>query len=86
MAYNKKNYYKRIIKIQNLVLKKKAENSDLFLKEIYWEFVYPNFDICYRTYNSYLGIPAKRELKKLIEQERINQKQQELKQPKLKLW
>lgn len=86
MAYNKKNFYKRIIKIQNLVLKKKDENAELFFKEIYWQFIYPNYDISYRTYNSYLAIPAKRELKKIIEQEQINQKQQELQQPKLELW
>lgn len=82
MAYNKKNYYKRIIKVQTLVLKKQKENKDLFLKEIYWESVFPEFDICYRTFHTWLGINAKRELKKLREQEEL-QKQI---QPKLELW
>ncbi len=83
MAYNKKNYYKRIIKVQNVVLERKKENEDLFLKEIYWEDIFPKFDICYRTFNTYLGIPAKRELKKIEEKERIENQKQQLYQPQL---
>ena len=86
MAYNKKNYYKRIIKIQKIVLEKQQENHQLFLKEIYWDFIFPEFDISYRTFNSYLGISPKRELKKILEKEEYNLKQQELHQPKLELW
>ncbi|MEQ3500631.1 hypothetical protein ABMY20_12810 [Tenacibaculum sp. SSH1-16] len=52
------------------------------MKEIYWEYVYPEFNICYRTFHTWLGTPAKRELKKIREQEEL-QKQI---QPKLELW
>ncbi|MCT4698480.1 hypothetical protein [Tenacibaculum haliotis] len=75
MAYNKKNFYKKVIKVQNLVLDKKRENEDLFLKEIYWGFIYQQYDICYRTYCSYLGVNAKSELKKLLEKEQLLKEQ-----------
>ena len=51
MAYNKSNYYKKIIKIEE------------------------QFNISSRTYRTYLGIPAKRELKKLQEMERLKGQQ-----------
>ncbi|CAA0159775.1 conserved hypothetical protein [Tenacibaculum maritimum] len=67
MAYNKKNFYKKVIKVQNIVLEKKRENEDLYYKQIYWEFIEPIFNISYKTFNNYMGINAKRELKKLTE-------------------
>lgn len=77
MAYNKANYYKRIIEIQNIVLELKYQNEDLYYKEIYWRYIYPKYHISYRTFHTYLGINAKAELKKM------NEKQQQLKQLKL---
>ncbi len=65
MAYNKNNFYKRVIKIQNIVLDLKYKDEDITYKEIYWEYIEPKFNISYRTFSSYLGINAKRELKKL---------------------
>ncbi len=69
MAYNRKNLYKKIIEIQNLVLEKKRENEDLYYKEIFHQFIEKQYHISYRTFNSYMGINAKRELKKLELQE-----------------
>ena len=66
MAYNKKNFYRRVIEIQNIVLDLKNKDMDLFYKNIYWEHIEPVYKISYRTFNNYLGINAKRELKKLI--------------------
>ncbi|MCG8208836.1 hypothetical protein [Tenacibaculum finnmarkense] len=63
MAYNQKNLYRKIIRVQTIVLQKQYE--DITYKEIYWKFIQPEFLICYRTFHSYLGTPAKRELKKL---------------------
>lgn len=66
MAYNKLNYYKRIIKIQEIT----QEQYHLFglsYKEIYFRFIENQFNISKRTFHTYLGVPAKRELKKLQE-------------------
>lgn len=65
MAYNRKNYLRRIIEIQNIVLKIKWEDEDIYLKNIYWEHIEPVYKISYRTFNKYLGINAKKELKQL---------------------
>ncbi len=65
MAYNKANYYERIIEIQNIVLRKKREDEDMYYKTIFWEFVRPKYKISYRTFYNYLRINAKYELKKL---------------------
>lgn len=69
MAYNKRNYYTRIIEIQDLVLECKRKDPDRFYKEIYWQEVFPKYRISYRTFSSYLGINAKRELKLLEEKQ-----------------
>lgn len=65
MAYNRENFLKRVIQMQELVLKLQAQDEDMFLKEIYWQHVYPSFGISYRTFHNWLGINAKAELKKL---------------------
>ncbi|MCD8454461.1 hypothetical protein LNJ08_08625 [Tenacibaculum finnmarkense genomovar ulcerans] len=65
MAYNQKNLLKRIIRVQKIVLQKQCEDEDITYKEIYWQFIQPEFLISYRTFHTYLGTPAKRELKKL---------------------
>lgn len=65
MAYNKKNYYRRIIEIQNLVINLQNKNGDIYMKTIYWEYIEPKYHISYRTFHTYLGINAKRKLKEL---------------------
>lgn len=64
MAYNKINFYKKIIEIQELTYKL-YHTKEMYYKEIYWQHIYPKYHISYRTYHNYLGIPAKRELKKI---------------------
>lgn len=66
MAYNKVNYYKRIIKIQDIT-QEQYHRFGLSYKEIFHKFIENQFNISKRTYHTYLGIPAKRELKKLQE-------------------
>ncbi|MFS1522119.1 hypothetical protein ACIPCA_12605 [Flavobacterium covae] len=68
MAYNKKNLYKRIIEIQDITIHEKYQKG-LTQKEIYWNIIYPKFKICERTFSSYLGTPAKQELKKMSQAE-----------------
>lgn len=66
MAYNKVNYYKRIIKIQD-ISQEQYHRFGLSYKEIFHKFIENQFNISKRTYHHYLGVPAKRELKKLQE-------------------
>ena len=68
MAYNKTNYYKKIIKIQEITAELKFRDG-LTYKEIFNDHIEQQFHISRRTFTTYLGIPAKRELKKLQEKE-----------------
>lgn len=70
MAFNKKNYYRKIVKIQEIT-QMQYHQFGLSYKEIYYQFIEEQFSISKRTYHTYLGVPAKRELKKL-EAEEIN--------------
>ncbi|MEE6129093.1 hypothetical protein V2E39_16960 [Chryseobacterium arthrosphaerae] len=69
MAYNKTNYYKRIVKIQEITMEYRFRHK-LTYKEIFHDYIEPQFHISIRTYGTYLGIPAKRELKKLQDKEK----------------
>lgn len=71
MAYNKKNRLKRIIEIQNIVLA--YQKQGLPNKTIYELHIRNRFRISKRTFDEYLGIPAKRDLKELIENEKAKQ-------------
>lgn len=64
MAYNKRNYYERIVKIQEIT-QKQMHQFGLTYKEIYYKFIENQFNISRRTFQTYLEVPAKRELKKL---------------------
>lgn len=77
MAYNKKNYYKRIVEIQDITQVQKHQFG-LTYKEIFHKFIEKQYHICKRTYDEYLGIPAARELKK-IEAKEIEKVGQQLK-------
>lgn len=65
MTYNKRNYYKKIIKIQNRVLEIQRQNPDIFIKEIFYKYIEPEYLISYRTFCEYLGINAKAKIKDL---------------------
>ncbi|MFL0086939.1 hypothetical protein [Tenacibaculum maritimum] len=70
MSYNRINYLKKVVEVQNYVLKiQEQENDkrekDLMLKEIFWDFIHPKYHICYKTFHTYLGINAKKQLKEL---------------------
>jgi hypothetical protein len=73
MAYNKKNYYKRVIEIQELT--KELQELGLSNTKIYNDHVKDRYFICKNTFDTYLGVPAKRELKKLLQ---IEQQQPKL--------
>lgn len=71
MAYNKKNYYKTIVKIQEIT-QMQYHQYGLTYKEIFHRFIEEQFNICKRTYHHYLGVPAKRELKKIEAAEKLS--------------
>lgn len=66
MAYNRINLLKKIIEVQELTLHQ-YHKVGLTYKEIYWQYIYPKYHICYRTFHTYLGTPAKKQLKELQE-------------------
>lgn len=63
MAYNKLNYYKRIIEIQEITLEK--QKVGIPNTRIYKDYIKDRYLIADSTFKRYLAIPAKRELKKL---------------------
>lgn len=63
MAYHRKNHLQKVLRIQEIVMKHQGQG--LFLKNIYHEFIEYQFNISKRTFDSYLGINAKKELKEL---------------------
>lgn len=69
MAYNKKNYYERIVDIQDIV--KEHQRYGATLIWIYNNQIKETYRISYSTFSNYLGISAAKELKK------INKKNQE---------
>ncbi len=66
MAYNKINFYKKVAKVQDIVIPLRIHKG-LTYKQIYWNFIEPEFHICYRTFQNYMNIPAKAKLRKLNE-------------------
>lgn len=63
MAYHRKNYLEKIIEIQTIALK--YNNNGLFYKEIYHRYIEKQYHISKRTFDTYLGINAKKELREL---------------------
>ena len=63
MAYQRKNYLEKIIEIQTIALK--YNNNGLFYKEIYHRYIEKQYHISKRTFDTYLGINAKKELREL---------------------
>lgn len=78
MGYNNKNYWQRIIDIQDWVLELQEEHLDIKMKTIHKKFVFPKYRICYKTFSKYMGINAKRELTKYLEKEqKIKEKEKQ---------
>jgi len=67
MAYTKINRLKRIIEIQEIVLK--YQKQGLTNKSIFELYIKDRYRISKRTFDEYLGIPAKRDLKELLDKE-----------------
>jgi len=63
MAYNKRNYFERIVEIQNITLEYKKKGVTQIW--IYRNHIEKKYHICLRTYNAYLAINAKKSLQDL---------------------
>jgi hypothetical protein len=64
MAYNRENLLRRIIKVQDVVLEYK--NRDVPQKRIFEKYIKDEYNISYSTFNEWIGIPARMQLKKLL--------------------
>ena len=74
MAYNRKNFLTKVLKVQEIALYHNKQG--LFFKEIYHLYIEKQFHISKRTFDNYLGINARKELKELkANQEQNNQLQ-----------
>jgi hypothetical protein len=74
MAYNRKNFLTKVLKVQEIALYHNKQG--LFFKEIYHLYIEKQFHISKRTFDTYLGINARKELKELkANQEQNNQLQ-----------
>lgn len=71
MAYNRKNYLRKVLKVQEIVLLHRKQG--LFFNEIFHKYIESQFHISKRTYDSYLGINARKELKDLEQNNPNNQ-------------
>lgn len=71
MAYNRKNYLRKVLKVQEIVLLHRKQG--LFFNEIFYKYIEIQFHISKRTYDSYLGINARKELKDLEQNNPNNQ-------------
>lgn len=65
MPYNRINYLKRAIEVQNIVLEYKKK--EVTQRWIYENVIRDRYYISESTFNHYLSINAKRELQKLQE-------------------
>ncbi len=63
MAYNKRNYFERIVEIQNITLEYKKKGVTQIW--IYRNHIEKKYNISLRTYNAYLAINAKKSLQDL---------------------
>jgi bifunctional N-acetylglucosamine-1-phosphate-uridyltransferase/glucosamine-1-phosphate-acetyltransferase GlmU-like protein len=65
MAYTKENFLTRVLEIQTIVLHHRKQ--ELFFKEIFHLYIEKQYHISKRTFDSYLGINAKKQLRELRE-------------------
>lgn len=63
MAYNRRNFLKKVLRIQEITIK--YRDDGLYFKNIYHKYIEEQFNISQRTYETYLGINARKQLKEL---------------------
>ena len=70
MAYTRENFLKKVLKVQELALLHRKQG--LFFKEIFHLHVENQFNISKRTFDNYLGINARKQLRELKEKKENN--------------
>jgi bifunctional N-acetylglucosamine-1-phosphate-uridyltransferase/glucosamine-1-phosphate-acetyltransferase GlmU-like protein len=65
MAYTKENFLKKVLEIQTIVLHHRKQ--ELFFKEIFHKYIEKQYHISKRTFDTYMGINAKKQLRELQE-------------------
>jgi len=63
MAYNRKNLLTRVSKIQDITLE--HTRRGVTQEWVFHNVIFPSFTISKRTFYTYLGTPAKQELKRI---------------------
>lgn len=64
MAYNKKGYNVRALRIKEITAEHyEPENHAKCYKVVWKRYIYPRFGICYATYLKYLRVEVKEEAK-----------------------
>lgn len=63
-GYSNENLLRKIINIQNIVINEQ-QRGYLNQKEIYYQIIYPQYLISFRTFYNYLSRNAKKELEDL---------------------
>lgn len=63
MAYNRRNYLKKVLKVQEVTLREQKKGKTY--KQIYYQHIEREFHISYKTFSNYLGVNARHQLKKL---------------------
>lgn len=77
MAYNRENFLRRVIEVQDIV--NGYKKKDVPQKVIFEKYIKEQYHISYSCYNEYLGVPAAAQLKKLLaEKERKKELEPEL--------
>ncbi|NDV97451.1 hypothetical protein D0T84_21515 [Dysgonomonas sp. 521] len=71
MAYNREMLLRKIIEIQNIVLK--GQKKSLSQKEMYHNVIAPKYFISIATFYKYLGCNAKKELAEIEERRRLKE-------------
>lgn len=74
MAYTKENFLTRVLEIQTIVLHHRKQ--ELFFKEIFHLYIENQYHISKRTFDTYLGINAKKQLRELKEKKESTQQLQ----------
>lgn len=69
MAYNRINLLTLMVDVQNIVLE--HTQRGVTQEHVYREIVYPTYRISRRTFYSYLSTPAKSDLKKIKEVQKM---------------
>jgi bifunctional N-acetylglucosamine-1-phosphate-uridyltransferase/glucosamine-1-phosphate-acetyltransferase GlmU-like protein len=70
MAYTRENLLTKVLEIQIIVLHHRKQ--ELFFKEIFHKHIEKQYHISKRTFDTYLGINARKQLRELQEKKQNN--------------